>query len=97
MRREQMSNSQILHSSNRSIPSSVNLINELKALRLRKDELESHMVMLRDNRKHLMDVSNAPFPVLNVLPFRNRAPLTAKLHFKLDMFQSSFELVSSKR
>ncbi|GAV04554.1 hypothetical protein RvY_14821 [Ramazzottius varieornatus] len=55
MRREQMTNSQILHSSSRPMSSSVNLLNELKALRLRKDELESHMIHLRDNRKHLMD------------------------------------------
>jgi cell division protein FtsB len=56
MRRDQMSSSQLLHSTN-SLPSP-NLLGELKALRQRKSDLEQHMNTLQDNRKQLMDVSD---------------------------------------
>lgn len=55
MRRDQMTNSQLLHSAS-TVPSS-NLLGELKALRMRKQELEQHMNTLQDSRKQLMDVS----------------------------------------
>ncbi|OQV20688.1 Dystrobrevin alpha [Hypsibius exemplaris] len=54
MRRDQMSSSQLLLHSTNSLPSP-NLLSELKALRQRKSDLESHMNTLQDNRKQLMD------------------------------------------
>ncbi|XP_055327399.1 dystrobrevin beta-like [Paramacrobiotus metropolitanus] len=53
MRRDQITNSQLLHST--TSLSSANLLSELKALRIRKYELEQHMNTLQDSRKQLMD------------------------------------------